>query len=151
MIKQDLDFLANVWLRLTQEAFSPQQLADLLRNDGGVDIRNLSESDVLELIEGQFNGDWREPAFTFSEILGFYAAHATLHKRLTKKQVVAWIFASFVVAEAVRQDVTDLELKFNKFIDGFLLVRDELDVDESTYVFQRFFARNSQAKTLNRA
>jgi hypothetical protein len=44
-----------------------------------------------------------------------------------------------------------LELKFNKFIDGFLLVRDELDVDESTYVFQRFFARNSQAKTLNRA
>ncbi len=136
MTRQDIAFLEKLWERLSGERLVPQQLTKQIKHDGGHDVSNLSDEDLMELVEGRFAGDWKGAAFSFSELLAYYAA---LGKKRTKKQVVAWVFASFVIADAIKHGAADWELQFNNFIGGFLAVRNELETEESVRVFQRVF------------
>ena len=132
----DAAFYRQLWVRLMGDEFTAQKLADRIRVDGGVDIENLSTSDVFELIEGRFSGSWSEVAFSFSEILASYSAPGGIE---SGEQIVGWVFAAFVIAEAIKEDKTDWEFEFDKFINGFLVVRDKLETEESIYIFQRVF------------
>jgi len=49
------------------------------------------------------------------------------------------VFASFVIADAIKQGATDWEMQFNLFVNGFLEVRNELDIYEAIEIFERVF------------
>ncbi len=102
-------------------------------------MSNLSEEDVLQLLNGRFAGDWHEPAFSFSELLACYAAGEG--NDMTKEQMVGWVAGAFVVADAINQNATDLELQFNIFFEGFLVVRNKLGADECIHILRRFLCR----------
>lgn len=136
MTKQDIAFLDGLWRRLTGDAFTPQKLAEQLKHDGGHDMSNLSEEDLLQLLDGRFSGDWKEPTFSFSELLAFYCVPDA---NRSKKQTAGWVCASFVVSDAIKQGATDWELQFDKLIDGFLAVRNDLEAKDAVHVFQRVF------------
>jgi hypothetical protein len=133
---QDMDFYRQLWERLVGHEFTPQKLADRLRVDGGVDIENLSAADVIDLIEGRFSGSWSEVAFSFSEILASYSVPGGIQ---SPEQIVGWVFAAFVIADAIKKNEADWELEFNKVINGFLAVRDKLETDECIFILQRVF------------
>lgn len=135
-LTKDAEFYNRLWKRLSGTEFSVQQLVERVRADGGHDITNLSEADLVSLAEGLFSGDWKEAAFSFSELLAYYAA---LGEKRTKQQVVGWVFASFVIADAINESAADWELQFNSFIDGFLAIRGELETEEAVQVFRRVF------------
>lgn len=143
-VMNDLAFYAQVWARLTAEEFTPEKLAKRVHFDGGYDIAKLSESDLIALIEGRFEGDWSGPGFSFSELLAYYSVPGAIQ---AGEQIVGWIFASFVIADAVRADATDWEMEFNNFIDGFLAVRAKLELEESIHVFERVFPGNQRSDT----
>ncbi|MGH8589482.1 MAG: hypothetical protein ACREXX_09160 [Gammaproteobacteria bacterium] len=133
---KDVNFYRQLWERLVDREFTSQKLADRLRADGGVDIENLSNGNVLDLIEGRFSGPWSEVAFTASELLASYSVPGGIH---TPEQVVGWVFASFAFADSIKNDEADWEIQFNIFINGFLAVRDKLETEESIHIFQRVF------------
>ena len=139
MTEADIDVLRDLWGRLTGSEFSLRRLARRIHQDGGGDMSNLSEDDLIRLMEGKFHGDWWEPAFSFSELLAYYAAGKG--SSMTKEQVVGWIAGAFVLADAISQNATDLELQFGIFFAGFLLVRQNLRPDECLYVLRRFLCR----------
>lgn len=106
-------------------------------------MSNLSEDDLQQLLEGRFTGDWNEPVFSFSELLAFYSVPNTdRDKSRSKEEIVGWVFASFVIADAIKQGATDWEMQFNLFLNGFLEVRGDLQLDESIEVFQHVFQRD---------
>lgn len=133
---RDVDFYRQLWERLVGHEFIPQKLADRLRVDGGVDIEDLSNANVLDLIEGRFSGPWSEVAFTSSELLASYSVPGGIQ---TPEHVVGWVFASFAFADSVKKREADWEIQFNIFMNGFLNVRDKLEPEESVYIFQRVF------------
>lgn len=136
MTKKDVVFLDGLWRRLTGDAFTPQELAKQVKHDGGHDMSKLSEEDLLQLLDGRFSGDWKEPAFSFSELLAFYCVP---DENRSKKQTVGWVCASFVIADAIEQGAADWELQFDKLVDSFLAVRNDLEAKEAVHVFQRVF------------
>jgi hypothetical protein len=136
MTKNDIVFLDGLWRRLIGDAFTAQKLAEQLKHDGGHDMANLSEGELLQLLNGRFSGDWKEPAFSFSELLAFYSVP---DENRPKKQTVGWVCASFIITDAIKQGATDWELQFDKLIDGFLAVRNDLETEEAVHVFQRVF------------
>jgi hypothetical protein len=136
MTQHDILFLDGLWRRLTGDAFSSETLAKQIKHDGGHDMSDLSEATLLQLLDGRFSGDWKEAAFSFSELLAFYCVP---DENRSKKQTVGWVCASFVISDAIRQGATDWELQFDKLIDGFLAVRNDLEAEEAVYVFQRVF------------
>jgi hypothetical protein len=136
MTNQDAVLIEKLWNRLVGKNFIPAEFVKQIRWHGGHDMKNLSEESVLQLFEGRFLGDWHEPAFSFSELLAFYSVP---DKNRRKEEIVGWVFASFVIADAVRHGATDWEMQFNLFLNGFLEVRGELDMYEATSIFERVF------------
>ena len=55
---------------------------------------------------------------------------------LCQEEIVGWVFASFVIADAIRHGSSDWEFQFNHFINGFLEVRSDLEMDEAIEIFQ---------------
>src|SRR5580658_1729005 len=136
MTKEDRDFLQNVWFVLADDDFSTEKLANRVFADGGHDMSHLSQNDVLALIEGRFNGDWNDIAFSFSELLYYYVACGN---EMTPHQVVGWVFASFVIADAIKRDVAEWERQFDSFMRGFIIVKERLETDQSVLILQRCF------------
>ena len=122
--KQNYKFLEKLWVRLVGADFSATKLAARARHDGGHDIDGLSDSDLIGLIEGRFSGDWDEVAFSFSELLCYYAAHVQLGIELTGEQIVSWTFSVLMIAEVDRH--LDYPL-----MEVFGVVQHRLDVDEA--------------------
>jgi hypothetical protein len=144
MTRQDAILIEKLWERLTGRKFVPQEFVKLVRLHGGHDTSNISHEDLLRLLEGQFAGNWSEPAFSFSELLAYYSVpNASRDKSRTKEEIVSWVFAAFVIADAIKQGATDWEMQFNLFMNGFLEVRSELEIDEAIEIFQRVFHRES--------
>jgi hypothetical protein len=142
MTKQDVILIEKVWNRLTGRKFVPEDFVQQVRWHGGHDMTNLSHDDLLRLLEGRFAGDWNAPAFSFSELLAVYSVpNSNRDKSRTKEEVVGWVFAALVIADAIKKRATDWEMQFNLFINGFLQVRSELDVEEATEIFQHVFHR----------
>lgn len=139
MTETDIKLFSDLWGRLVGGDFTLQCLAQRIHRDGGIDMSNLSEEDVLQLLNGRFAGDWHEPAFSFSELLACYAAGEG--NDMTKEQMVGWVAGAFVVADAINQNATDLELQFNIFFEGFLVVRNKLGADECIHILRRFLCR----------
>lgn len=106
-------------------------------------MSGLSEENILELLEGRFTGAWNEPAFSFSELLAYYSVpNSKREKSRTKEEIVGWVFASFVIADAIKQNATDWEMQFDKFVDCFVEIRSELEIDEAIELFERIFHRD---------
>lgn len=140
MTKQDVLFIEKLWNRLTGRKFVPQEFAKEMHWQGGIDMSNLSPEDLLQLLEGRFSGDWDKPAFSFSELLALYSVpNAKRDRSRTKEEIVGWVFASFVIADAIKQEAAEWQMQFNLFMDGFIEVRSELEIDESIEIFQRVF------------
>jgi hypothetical protein len=139
----DADFYQSLWMRLVGEEFSSGKLGDRLRRDGGVDM-DLGDEDLRSLIEGRYTGSWSEVAFSFSELLASYSVPGGIE---TPGQVVGWVCASFVIADAIRNGATDWEMEFNKFINGFLAVRDRLEIEESIHIFEQVFHHSQFGST----
>ena len=133
------DLIERLWTRLTGKEFVPLEFAKLILRHGGHDMKKLREEDVLRLLGGTFTGNWHEPAFAFSELLAFYSVPDA---NRAKEEIVGWVFASFVIADAIQRGATDLEMQFNLFLNGFLEVRNELDIYEAIDIFQRVFHRD---------
>jgi hypothetical protein len=140
MTKQDITLIEKLWDRLTGRKFAPKEFVKQIHWHGGHDMSNLSEEDLLQLLEGKFVGDWTAPAFSFSELLAFYSVpNSNRDKSRTKEEIVGWVFASFIIADAIKHGATDWEMQFNLFIKGFLEVRGELEIEESIDIFHRVF------------
>ncbi len=143
-ITKDVDFYRSLWERLVGQEFTTKKLADRVHRDGGYDIENLTESDLIELMEGRFRGPLTEPAFSFSELIGFYSVPGAIQ---VPEQVVGWVFASFVVADVIRKDLSDWELQMGKLLDGLMVVRNQLEAEELVQVFQRVFCDEADGAT----
>jgi hypothetical protein len=133
---RDLDFYRQLWVRLVGGEFSASSLAERVRNDGGMDIGNLSDAELLDLIEGRFSGNWTEAAFSSSELLAYYAVPGAI---TGPEQIVGWVFIAFVAADAIKEDALEWEAQFNSFMNGFLSVRDQLEREECVQIFHRVF------------
>ncbi len=133
---EDLPFYRSLWERLVKNEFVPQKLIDVVRHDGGLDISELSDGDLLALMEGRFAGNWFEVAFASGELLAHYSVPGLI---ACPAHIVAWVFTAFMAADAIKHDATDLDLQFDKFINAFCIVRDKLETDEAIEIFQRFF------------
>lgn len=131
-----MTFIEQLWSRLTGEDFSREQFVARLRRDGGIDISNLLDSDLTALLDGNFSGDWAEPAFTFSEMLACYSG---LDGEWEPRQIVGWAFAAIVLGQAFRRGHGDISMGFNTFLKGFLKIQAMLEVEESVEIFQRHF------------
>jgi hypothetical protein len=151
MTKQDALFIEKLWNRLTGRKFVPEEFAKQVHWHGGHDMSGLSVENVLQLLEGRFSGDWHKPAFSFSELLAYYSVpNAKRDQSRTKEEIVGWVFASFVIADAIKQEAKEWEMQFNIFIDGFIEVRSELEIDEAIEIFQRVFQRDPVLEQSNR-
>jgi hypothetical protein len=104
MTKADIELLKTIWVQLAEEEFSKDKLIERVLHDGGHDMSNLSQADVAALLEGRFKGDWHNPAFSFSELLAYYRACG---EELTSQQIVGWVFAAFVIADAIEHDAAE--------------------------------------------
>jgi hypothetical protein len=144
MTKGDIAFLEKLWNRLTGRKFMPQEFVKQVHWHGGVDMSNLSNEDLMHLLEGRFSGDLSGPAFSFSELLAVYSVpNANRDRSRTKEEIVGWAFASFVMADLIKQGATNWEMQFNLFIGGFLEVRKDLEIGESVHIFQRLFGSDT--------
>jgi len=135
----DIKLYAGLWRRLTGEEFSDEKLAARIRNDGGVDIHNLSDDDVLALIRGTSTAPAKEVLFTFGEMLATYSVEGGID---TPEQIVSWVFTAFVISDAVRAGLTDWDFHFDNFMNGYLAIRSQLEIDESVAVMTRIFGEN---------
>jgi hypothetical protein len=142
---EDLIFYRSLWERLVKDEFVPQKLIDVVRHDGGLDISELSNADLFALMEGRFTGNWCEVAFASGELLAHYSVLGLIAR---PAHIVAWAFTAFMAADAIKHDATDLDLQFDKFINGFCIVRDKLETDEAIEIFQRFFQPSVPANSL---
>jgi hypothetical protein len=134
----DLELLRRLWARLVGEEMSVATLTRRVRLDGGLDTEDIDERDVLELLERRFSLAWNEPAFAFSELLCYYSA-LSARETLTGEQVVAWVFAAFVIADASAHDATELDLHFESFMSTFAAVRPRLAPEEWVAILRRVF------------
>lgn len=145
MTRQDSFFIKKLCERLTGNTFVPLEFVKHVHRHGGIDMSNLSHEDLLQLLEGRFVSDWKEVSFSFSELLASYSVpNAKRDQSRTKEEIVGWVFAAFVIADAIKQGTTDWEMQFNLFMNGFLEVRQELEIHEVIEVFQRVFRRDAE-------
>lgn len=136
MTNQDVILIEKLWKRLVEKPFSPREFVKQIRWHGGQDMLNLSEEDLLQLLERRFSGDWHEPAFSFSELLAKYSVP---DKNRLKEEIVGWAFASFVISDAIKHEKAEWEMEFNNFMNCFAEVRDELEIEEIVQIFRRVF------------
>ena len=139
MSDQDRILIKELWFRLTGDVFTHQKLIERIRKDGGIGISKISDDGMLKLIDGRFSGDWGDIVFYFSELLAFYAALGELDKITKIEQVAGWVFASFIIRDAIEMNATDLMLQFNFFMDSFFTMRKKLETEESVNIVLSFF------------
>lgn len=132
----DVDFYSALWTRLVGDGFSVEKLLHRVRIDGGVDIEDLSDSDLRDLIEERYAGDWSKVAFTGSEMLASYSVAGGMS---TPDQVVGWVFASLILSDAIKADAADWYRNFDNFLNGFFAVREKLAFGEALAIFERAF------------
>jgi len=138
MTKDDIDLLKAILFQLGEGDFSNDKLVEQVLHDGGHDMSRLSREDLTSLLEGRFSGDWHKPACAFSELLAYYRACG---EELASNQVVGWVFASLVIADAIERDATEWERQFENFITGFTAVKERLQIDQSVQILRRVFCR----------
>lgn len=148
MSKSDVALLEVIWSQATGDGYSNEKLAERLLKDGGNDMSRLTKGDIIDLIENRFCDDWHKPAFAFSELLAYYAACG---KELTPQQIVGWVLASFVIADVIEHGATEWERQFNILFDGFSVVKDKLEIDQSIQILQRVFGGLSQTSEIRRS
>lgn len=102
-------------------------------------MSDLSEARIAQVLDTPQSGVEHDVTFAFSELLNLYAALPTVQVEITKEQVVGWVVAALIIADALDSGETELQFQFDKFIDGFMTVRSTIDVFESIYIFQRVF------------
>ena len=139
MNNTDMALISEIWASLVEDDFSKEKLISCILIDGGHDMSDLSKEDLLALFEGQFNGDWYEPAFAFNELLSFYAACG---KKINSQQIVCWVWASFIISDAIKHGGTQWENQFNSFINGFVTISERLEIDQSVQILQRVFCES---------
>lgn len=139
MTNSEYLFLQNLWNRLGKDTFSPKNLIERVRIDGGLDVSGLSDDDMSQLLEGNFAGDWHEVAFSFSELLAYYAAIYESNHIKDLRQIVGWGFSVFMIRDAIEKNVTDLDLQLNSFIESFFYIREKLEIEESILIILSFF------------
>jgi len=134
--------IKGLWERFVETEFVPEHFAKQILWHGGIDMVQLTEEDLVRLFEGRFTGDWAKVAFSFSELLAVYSVpDKDRGQPRLNEEIVGWVFASFVMAEVIKQGNAEWEMEFNLFMNGFLAVRDELEIDEIVEIFQQVFAR----------
>lgn len=138
MTTADLDLLKAISFQLNDVDFSNERLARSVFHDGGNDMSDLTREDLESLIEGTFSGEWHRAAFSFSELLAYYRA---CDAALTDQQVVAWVFAAFVIADAIAHDAAEWEQQFDNFMAGFVIVSQRLEVGQSVIILRRVFGQ----------
>jgi hypothetical protein len=126
--------LDPIWVRLIKKNFDSLMLARAMIKDGGLDMEPLTEADLVNLVEGKFNGDWGRVVFSFSELLNYYA-----NLELDDYQVIAWCFAVLVVGEAARKGKTDWELRLASVARGFDQATRILQYQEFTLILKVAF------------
>lgn len=133
--------IINLWERLVEKPFVPQEFAKQILWHGGHDMVQISRENILQLFDNTFVGDWNRVAFSFSELLAYYSVPDKDRDRSRlKEEIVGWVFASFVMAEAVRRGAAEWEMEFNFFMNAFLEVRGELEIDEIVEIFGYVFS-----------
>ena len=130
------DMIGRLWIRLTNESFTESALADQLIHDGGIDVDPLTKSDFILLIRGDFNGDWKDVAFTCAEMLSSYSVVNILNSR----EIAAWCFIALTMGEACRREAAEWSREFDVFMQGFEKVRNKLEIDEALYVLRHSLA-----------
>jgi hypothetical protein len=130
--------ISGIWSRSSSRPFTISNLAERLKFDAGHDAGELTESDFSALIEGKFAGDWNQVAFTFSELLTYYAASeiSSIDGGLS-----AWSFTALTMGEACRRNATDWDREFNFLMMGFEQTRGALEVDEALFILRHIFAQ----------
>lgn len=129
-----IDALRSIWVRLIKKDFDPLILANVIIEDGGLDMEPLTQADLVSLMEGTFKGNWRSVRFSFSEQLNCYAT-----SELNHYQVIAWCFVVLVIGEVVRKAETDWELHLASVARGFDRVTRVLQYEEFTLVLKVAF------------
>jgi hypothetical protein len=143
MTETDRENLKEIWNRLLGRPFDIHALIAQIHHDGGLDAEWLSDDDLANLFNGTFTGDWHKPGFTFSELLCYYSV---LEDGLFRENVIAWVFSALAFADAQEHDEADVEIYFEAFLGGYLLVRDRLTIAESAWIFKRIFSCNYEHK-----
>jgi hypothetical protein len=134
--------ISEIWSSLVEDAFSQEKLIGRILIDGGHDMSDLSREDLGALFEGQFSGDWHEPAFAFNELLSFYAARG---KEINSQQIAGWVWASFIISDAIKHGATQWENQFNSFLKGFVSISERLEIDQSVQILQRVFCKGEKS------
>ena len=128
-----IQLLTPIWARLLNAPFDASVLANRLLQDGGLDIEHLTESDLISLIEGHFEGKWKDVIFSFEEMLAFYGGGFELNNL----QVIAWCFSALTIGEACRKNETDWSLHLYVLTNGFSRVKGVLTYDEFATVLRQ--------------
>lgn len=136
MSQSKVALLEAVWLQVAGDDFSKEKLAESVFKDGGNDMSRLTKEDVVAIIEDRFNDDWHKPAFAFSELLSYYVACGN---ELTPLQIVGWVLASLAIADAIAHGATEWDRQFNFFFDGFAIIKDKIEVEQSVQILRRVF------------
>lgn len=140
--------IINLWERLVGTSFAPQEFAKQILWHGGHDMAQLSSESILQLFDNTFVGDWNRVAFSFSAQLAYYSVPDKDRDGVRiKEEIVGWVFASFVMSEAVKQGAAEWEMNFNFLMNAFLEVRGELEIDKIVEIFGYVFSDNRVLKS----
>ena len=112
---------------------------EIIKHCGGLDFEDVSLDDLLQIIDGQFHGDWKRIAWAFSELLALYASLDEDHLQQDPVDPVAWACAAIILSDAVREDAAEWELNTSSLMYGFLIFRTHFEPAEIAYLFQRMF------------
>jgi hypothetical protein len=126
-----VELLSPIWVRLIGTPFNASNLAQQLLHDGGLDIQPLTKSDLISLMEGHFEGKWKDVTFSFSEMLAFYGDFD-----LSNVQAIGWCFSALMIGEASRKHETDWESHLFVLTIGFTHIKSVLTCDEFAAVLQ---------------
>jgi len=133
---KDVVFYELLWHRVIEDAFRVEKLVQRVRTDGGVDIEDLKEPELLDLAYERYSGDWTKVAFAASEMLASYSVPGGIEN---PEQVVAWVFTAFQLSDAIAHGAADWELNFDNFLNGFQRIREKLEYGEALSIFERAF------------
>jgi hypothetical protein len=142
---KQLTVLSSIWNRLEVEPFTPIALADQIIHDGGMEIEPLTQRDLVNLIEGNFNGNWQHVGFSCKEMLNLYQATALFKdKSLNGREITAWCFIALTMGEACRQDTAEWDDRISAFLWCFGIVERELETEEALYILRQAFAEKQK-------
>lgn len=148
MTSEDRAFLDRLSLRLLNKPLDAEWLVTSVHHHGGHDTEDLSNVELVALLEGRYTGDWWKPAFAFSEMLAYFAAIRHVHEPVTNEHVVTWAYAVLALADALEQGASDWDLQLDVFIESYLAVKERLDAEDAVWMMRRAFCRSMSARVL---